>query len=107
MIGVAAQFGVLRLLSHWVPLDHYGLWLSRPSEYAALCDDLLSLERVPASARASKSAGSLGALPVIVLTIVNLFRVLFDSDKNWNEGQARLATLSTDSALVVRKTAII
>lgn len=104
VIGVAAQFGVLRLLSHWVPLDHYGLWLSRPSEYAALCDDLLSLERVPASARASKSAGSLGALPVIVLTHGQPFPGPFAIlDKNWNEGQARLATLSTDSALVVAK----
>jgi pimeloyl-ACP methyl ester carboxylesterase len=104
VVGLVARFGVLRLLRHWVPLDRFGLWLTRPSEYAALCDDLLSLERVPASMRASKSAGSLGLLPVIVMThgqpFPGPFAVL---EKNWSDGQSRLAALSTDSVLMVAK----
>jgi pimeloyl-ACP methyl ester carboxylesterase len=104
VVGFVSRFGVLRLLSHWVALDRLGLWLTRPSEYAALCDDLLSLERVPAPMRNSKSAGSLGSLPVIVIThgqpFPGPFAVL---EKNWNEGQARLAALSTDSVLTVAK----
>jgi pimeloyl-ACP methyl ester carboxylesterase len=104
VVGLAAQFGVLRLLRHWVSLDRFGLWLTRPSEYAALCDDLLSLERVPAPMRASKSAGSLGSLPLTVIThgqpFPGPFAVL---EKNWSEGQERLAALSTNSILIVAK----
>ncbi|MGD0786437.1 MAG: alpha/beta hydrolase [Terracidiphilus sp.] len=104
VVGFFSRFGVLRLLSHWVPLDRFGLWLTRPSEYAALCDDLLSLELVPAPMRASKSAGSLGSLPMIVIThgqpFPGPFAVL---EKNWSEGQARLAALSTNSVLMVAK----
>jgi len=102
--GLASRFGVLRLLRHGLPLDRFGLWLTKPAEYAALCDDLASLERVPASMRASKSAGSLGPLPVIVIThgrpFPGPFAVL---EKNWSEGQAQLAALSTDSVLMVAK----
>jgi pimeloyl-ACP methyl ester carboxylesterase len=104
VVGLVAQFGVLRLLRHWIPLDRFGLWLTRPSEYAALCDDLLSLERVPAPMRASKGARSLGSLPVTVIThgqpFPGPFAVL---EKNWHQGQERLAALSTDSVLIVAK----
>jgi pimeloyl-ACP methyl ester carboxylesterase len=54
--GIAAQFGVLRLLRHWIPLDRYGFWLTKPAEYSALCDDLASLDRVPAARRASRKS---------------------------------------------------
>jgi len=98
----AAQFGVLRLLRRWVPLERYGFWLSRAGEYEALCDELASLERVPHSDRTSKAAGSLGDLPVTVIThgvpFPGPFAVL---EKNWNEGQQRLAALSTESQLIV------
>ena len=54
--------------------------------------------------RASESAGSLGPLPVIVIThgqpFPGPFAVL---EKNWSEGQAQLAALSTDSVLMVAK----
>jgi len=102
VVGLAARFGMLRLLRHWVPLDRIGLWLARPAEYSSLCDDLASLERVPTSMRASKSAGSLGSLPVIVIThgqpFPGPFAVL---EKNWSDGQSQLAALSTDSILMV------
>jgi pimeloyl-ACP methyl ester carboxylesterase len=104
VVGFVTRFGVPRLLSLWVPLDRFGFWLTKPSEYAAVCDDLASLERVPAPMRASKSAGSLGTLPVIVIThgqpFPGPFAVL---EKNWSEGQARLADLSTNSVLMVAK----
>jgi pimeloyl-ACP methyl ester carboxylesterase len=103
-IGFVSRFGVLRLLSHWLPLDRFGFWPTKPAEYSALCDDLASLERVPASMRTPKSTGSLGLLPVIVIThgqpFPGPFAVL---EKNWSEGQAQLAALSTDSVLMVAK----
>lgn len=102
VIGLAARFGLLRLLRHWVPLDRYGLWLSTSAEYAALCDDLASLERVPQSQRSSKAAGSLGARPVIVITHGQAFPGPFAVlEKNWSQGQKRLAALSSDSVLIV------
>jgi pimeloyl-ACP methyl ester carboxylesterase len=102
--GLVSRIGVLRLVRHWVSLDRLGLWLTRPAEYTALCDDLASLERVPVSMRDSKSAASLGSLPVVVIThgqpFPGPFAVL---EKNWSEGQAQLAALSTDSVLMVAK----
>lgn len=100
--AAAARLGVLRLLRNWVPLDRYGFWLSRPAEYDALCDDLASLERVPAPMTVSQAAGSLGALPVVVIThglpFPGPFAVL---EKNWAVGQKHLAALSSDSMLIV------
>jgi pimeloyl-ACP methyl ester carboxylesterase len=102
LVGVAAQFGALRLLSVWVSLDRFGFWLRKPSEYAALCDDLASLDRVPAAMRVSERGGSLGSLPLTVIThglpFPGPFAVL---EQNWSEGQKQLASLSTDSVLIV------
>jgi hypothetical protein len=54
--------------------------------------------------RASESAGSLGPLPVIVITHGQPFPGPFALlEKNWSEGQAQLAALSTDSVLIVAK----
>jgi pimeloyl-ACP methyl ester carboxylesterase len=100
----AARFGLLRLLRHKVPLDRYGLWLKSAREYAALCDDLASLESVPEPMRSSKAAGSLGSLPLLVIThgqpFPGPFAVL---EKNWVEGQTNLVALSTDSVYIVAK----
>jgi pimeloyl-ACP methyl ester carboxylesterase len=102
--SLAARFGVLRLMRTWVPIDRYGFWLNKSAEYAALCDDLASLELVPQAQRGSKVAGTLGTLPVLVithgLTFPGPFAVL---ETNWTEGQKRLAALSTNSALIVAK----
>jgi pimeloyl-ACP methyl ester carboxylesterase len=100
--GLAARFGVLRLLRKWIALDKYGFWLTRDGEFATLCDDLLSFERMPEAKRNSKAAGSLGALPMIVIThglaFPGPFAVL---EKNWSEGQEHLAALSTAGELIV------
>jgi pimeloyl-ACP methyl ester carboxylesterase len=102
VLGLAAQFGMLRLLRHWAPLDRYGLWLTRPAEYSALCGDLASLERVPAPQRISKAPGTLGARPLVVITHGQAFPGPFAVlEKNWTRGQQRLAALSTDSVLIV------
>ena len=103
-VGVASQFGVLRVLRHWLPLDRLGLWLTNPSEYSALCDDLASLDQVPASMRTSQPEGSLGSLPVAVLThglpFPGPFAVL---EENWSQGQTRLAALSSNATLILAK----
>ncbi len=104
VFGLAARFGVFRLLRHWIPLDRYGFWLAQPAEYSALCDDLASLERVPQPQRSSKAAGSLGALPLMIITHGQAFPGPFAVlEKNWSEGQKRLVDLSTDSTLIVAK----
>jgi pimeloyl-ACP methyl ester carboxylesterase len=52
--------------------------------------------------RESKSAGSLGALPVTVITHGQPFPGPFALlEKNWGQGQARLADLSSNSELIV------
>jgi pimeloyl-ACP methyl ester carboxylesterase len=100
-VGLIARLGVLRLLKHWMALDRFGFWLERPSEYAALCDDLASLQRTPMSMRKSKEPGSLGSLPLAVITHGQPFPGPFAIlEKNWDHGQMRLAQLSTDSVLV-------
>jgi pimeloyl-ACP methyl ester carboxylesterase len=54
--------------------------------------------------RASKSAGSLGSLPVIVITHGQPFPEPFAVlETNWSEGQARLAAVSANSTLIVAK----
>jgi len=99
--AVAARFGALRLLRNFVALDKYGFWLTRPDEFSALCDDLLSFERIPEARRSSKAAGSFGTLPMIVIThglaFPGPFAVL---EKNWNEGQEHLANLSARGELM-------
>jgi pimeloyl-ACP methyl ester carboxylesterase len=102
VIGVAARFGVLRVLRHWLPLEKYGLWLSSAAEYAALCDDLASLRAVPASLQHSEPPGSLGGLPVTVITHGQAFPGPFAIlETNWDQGQHRLAALSSAGRLIV------
>jgi pimeloyl-ACP methyl ester carboxylesterase len=102
VFAVAARFGILRLLKLWIALDRYGFWLTRPAEYSALCDDLASLLRMPERQRSSQAAGSLGAVPMIVITHGQAFPGPFAVlEKNWSEGQKRLAALSTDSVIIV------
>jgi pimeloyl-ACP methyl ester carboxylesterase len=104
VVAIGSRFGVLRLLRHWIPLDRFGFWLVRPAEYAALCDDLASLELVPMSMRGSEKPGSLGALPVGVITHGQPFPGPFAIlEKNWSQGQTRLAALSNNSQLIVAR----
>jgi pimeloyl-ACP methyl ester carboxylesterase len=104
VVAIGSRFGVLRLLRHWIPLVRFGFWLVRPAEYAALCDDLASLELVPMSLRGSEKPGNLGALPVGVITHGQPFPGPFAIlEKNWSQGQTRLAALSNNSQLIVAR----
>jgi hypothetical protein len=102
VVAIGSRFGVLRLLQHWILLDRFGFWFVRPAEYAALCDDLASLELVPMSMRGSEKPGSLGALPVGVITHGQPFPGPFAIlEKNWSQGQTHLAALSSNSQLIL------
>jgi hypothetical protein len=82
--------------------DRFGLWLERPAEYQAVCDELASLVEAPAALRSPEQAGSLGAIPLAVLThgqpFPGPFAVL---ETHWSAGQAHLASLSSHSWLTV------
>jgi len=90
---LASYFGVLRLLSKWIP----SLFV-RPAEYAALRDDLASLKL---AVHVTEPA-NLGHLPLVVITHGQAFPGPFAIlEKGWTEGQRRLAALSSNSTLIV------
>jgi pimeloyl-ACP methyl ester carboxylesterase len=101
VVEFAARFGVLRLLGHFFPLDHVGFSFVRPVEYSAAGDDLASLQLVEPSTGNFGGVGSLGDLPLAVITHGQPFPGLFVIlEQGWSEGQTRLAGLSTNSLLI-------
>ena len=100
-VEVAARFGVLRLLGHLFPLDHVGFSFVRPAEYSAAGDDLASLQLVEPPMGNFGGVGSLGDMPLAVITHGQPFPgPFFILEKGWSEGQTRLARLSTNSLLI-------
>jgi pimeloyl-ACP methyl ester carboxylesterase len=100
-VELVARFGVLRLLSQLFPLDHVGFSFVRPTEYSAAGDDLASLQLVEPPMGNFAGVGSLGDLPLAVITHGQPFPApFFILEKGWSEGQARLAGLSTNSLLI-------
>ena len=100
-VEIAARFGVLRLLSKWFPMDQMGFSFVRPAEYSAAGDDLASLQLVELPMGNFGGAGSLGGLPLAVVTHGKPFPGPFSIlEKGWSEGQARLTALSTNSLLI-------
>ena len=100
-VELAARFGVLRLLGQLFPLDHVGFSFVRPAEYSAAGDDLASLQLVEQPTANFGGVGSLGDLPLAVITHGQPFPgPFFILEKGWSEGQRRLAALSTDSLLI-------
>jgi len=111
-LQVAARFGVLRLAAAFMTKGPEGLdenafralkALSvRPDFFRAMRDDPVALSRQPETLRALGGAGSLGEIPLIVITHALPFpgpaAVLEDG---WREGQHRLAALSTRGELIV------
>jgi len=111
-LQVAARFGVLRLAATFLTKLPEGLdenafralkALSvRPDFFRAMRDDPVALSRQPETLRALGGAGSLGEIPLIVITHALPFpgpaAVLEDG---WREGQHRLAALSTRGELIV------
>jgi pimeloyl-ACP methyl ester carboxylesterase len=101
VVEFAARIGVLRLLGHFFPLDHVGFSFVRPAEYSAARDDLASLQLVELPMGNFGGVGSLGDLPLAVITHGQPFPGPFLILENgWNEGQTRLAALSTNSLLI-------
>ena len=100
-VELAARFGVLRLLGHFFPLDHVGFSFVRPAEYSAAGDDLASLQLVELPVGNFGGVGSLGDLPLAVITHGQPFPgPFFILEKGWSGGQTRLAALSTNSLLI-------
>lgn len=101
VVEFAARFGVLRLLGHFFPLDRVGFSFVRPAEYSAAGDDLASLRIVEPATGNFGGVGSLGDLPLAVITHGLPFPGPFSILENgWSEGQTRLAALSTNSLLI-------
>jgi pimeloyl-ACP methyl ester carboxylesterase len=101
-VELAARFGVCRLLSQFLPLDQVGLSFVRPAEYSAAGDDLASLQLVGPPLETFGGSGSLGDLPLVVITHGQPFPGPFAILENgWSEGQTRLAALSTNSLLIL------
>jgi hypothetical protein len=91
----------LRLLGQLFPLDHVGFSFVRPAEYSAAGDDLASLQLVKVPTANFGGGGSLGDLPLAVITHGQPFPGPFSIlEKGWSDGQKRLAALSTNSLLI-------
>ena len=100
-VELVTRFGVLRLLSQLFPLDHVGFSFVRPAEYSAAGDDLDSLQLVKMPIGDFGGVGSLGDLPLAVITHGQPFPGPFSIlEKGWSNGQKRLAALSTNSLLI-------
>ena len=101
VMGFAARFGLPRILRRWVPSLRDQLWLVRPDEYRAAADDAASLARAQAALSSTGAFGSLGDLPLVVITHGHPFPGPFAVLENgWNEGQKRLVALSSKGVLV-------
>ena len=101
VVEFAARVGLLRVLGACFPAMRAGLPFSRAEEYAAATDDLASLQSADPATRRSGAPGSLGGLPLAVITHGQPFPGPFSIlEPSWSEGQKRLAALSTDSLLI-------
>ncbi|MGO9127271.1 MAG: hypothetical protein ACLP6G_20575 [Terriglobales bacterium] len=78
-----------------------GFPFTRVEEYAAAADELASLQIADQATRRSGDPGSLGDLPLAVITHGQPFPGPFSVlEPGWSEGQKRLAALSTNSVLI-------
>jgi pimeloyl-ACP methyl ester carboxylesterase len=103
-VQALAAIGALRIVSRWYNLEAFGFPYVRPGEYAAAADDLDSLEREDAAMRVSAKPGSLGALPLAVVTHGIAFPGPFAFlEEGWRAGQERLAALSSRGHLIVAR----
>ena len=112
VMAFAARFGVLRLFNPMLAglpaelgaADRRALksLAARPSFLFSMIDDFGSMERASEEERQAAAPGSLGAIPISVVTHGIPFPPPYDAlNEGWSEGQARLAALSSNSELVV------
>lgn len=107
-----ARFGVFRLFNPMLaelPAD-FGAsdvaplkaLAAPPGFLGAMIDDFRSMEHASADERRSPAPGSLGAVPVCVVSHGIAFPAPYDAlNEGWSEGQARLAALSSNSEIVI------
>lgn len=112
VMGFAARFGVLRLINpmfaelpaQFEDTDVATLksLAARPSFFAAMVDDFDSMYRANAEEKKSPTPDSLGAIPISVISHGIAFPAPYDAlNEGWDEGQARLAALSSNSEIVI------
>jgi pimeloyl-ACP methyl ester carboxylesterase len=110
---LGARFGVQRLIQKFsredpkIPAELRGRIAAlscTPAMYRGMATDVQSLDRYDAAMRHSGATGSLGDLPLIVVSHGQPFPGGFAvMEKYWRDGQDRLAALSTNSELIVAK----
>jgi pimeloyl-ACP methyl ester carboxylesterase len=112
VMAFAARFGLLRLFNPMVAglpaefgaADRRALksFAARPSAPSAMIDDFGSMRRASAEEKRSTAPGSLGAIPISVVSHGVPYPAPFDAlEEGWSEAQVRLAALSSNSELVV------
>jgi pimeloyl-ACP methyl ester carboxylesterase len=112
VMSLAARCGVLRLFNPMLaglPGQFTGAeraalasLASRPQFLAAMVDDFESMNRASAAEKTSPAPGSLGAIPISVVSHGVPFPPPYDAlNEGWEEGQARLAALSSNSEVVI------
>ena len=113
--GWLARFGVLRLGVRWfpdrvdpargVPTAVHGLMTAlalRSARYFAVADEMASYRRVPLPQRMRHGLGTLGDLPLAVVSRAARDPVSgAETDPGWQQAQANLAALSTRSIHLV------
>jgi pimeloyl-ACP methyl ester carboxylesterase len=111
-MAFAARFGALRLFNPMLaqlPPEFSAADLralkslaAHPCFLSAMLDDFGSLQRASAQERQAAAPGSLGDIPVSVITHGTPYPAPYDAlNEGWNEGQARLAALSSNSEIVI------
>lgn len=110
ILGVAARFGLLRLLGRRVPMlmlpdDHVGYALcTRPGHAAAAADDFRAVLHASEAMRQPQQPGCLGDRPMIVIAHGVPFPPMAAvMEEGWREGLERVCALSTDSELVIAR----
>jgi pimeloyl-ACP methyl ester carboxylesterase len=112
MLAVVARFGVLRLVNpmlaglpaHFSDEEIATLkaFASRPDFLAAMVDDFDSMNSASGEERSPAPPGSLGAIPVSVVSHGIPFPPPYDAlNEGWEEGQARLAALTSNGEVVM------
>jgi len=112
IMAFAARFGLLRVFNPMLaglPAEFTASDIAtlkslaaRPGFLAAMVDDFGSMGRATAEERQSPAPGSLRGAPISVVSHGVPFPAPYDAlNEGWEEGQARLAALSTNSELVI------
>jgi pimeloyl-ACP methyl ester carboxylesterase len=112
LMAFAARFGLLRLVNPLLAglpaqftsddLAALKALAARPEFLQAMIDDFESMRTASAEEREPAAPGSFGAIPISVVSHGIPFPAPYDAlNEGWDEGQARLAALSSNGEVVV------